>query len=148
TLLLVVCSAVLSSCGGGGGSGPPPPPPPSISYSATDFTFTAAAPYSGSPPNQTITATVSGVTSGTLYITVVENNPDVVTVQNIQVTSTTMGQATVVPATPATLLVGSHQGTFVVSACLNDPTCKTGQLVGSPQTITVHYDIGSNVVAD
>jgi hypothetical protein len=93
-------------------------------------------------------ATVSGVTSGTLYITVVENSPSVVTVQNVQVTSSTTGQATIVPADPAQLLAGNHQGTFIVSACLNDPTCNTGQLSGSPQTVTVHYDIGSNVVAD
>lgn len=154
TLLLVVFSVVLPACGGGGSGGsggsggPPPPPPASISYSATNFSFTAAAPYSGAPPSQTLSATVSGVTSGTLYITVVENSPDVVTVQNIQVTSKTAGQATIVPGNPAQLLTGNHQGTFVVSACLNDPTCNTGQLSGSPQTITVHYDIGSNVVAD
>ena len=95
-----------------------------------------------------ILATVTGVTSGTLYITVVENNPDVVTVQNITVTSTTSGQATVAPGSPAFLMAGNHQGTFVVRACLNDPTCSTGQLNGSPQTFTVQYDIGSNIDAD
>ena len=150
-LLLVVGLAMISACGGGGGgsSAPPPPPPaPSITYSATDFSFNVAAPYSPTPPNQTITATVTGVTSGTLYITVVENNPELATVENIAVTSTTSGQAMIVPATPGTLAPGTYQGSFVLTACLNDPTCKSGQLSGSPQTITLHYTLGSNVVAD
>ena len=151
----------LSACGGGGGppasggagtggngTGGTTPTGPSIRYSTTSFHFQADKPYSTPPASVPILATVTGVTSGTLYITVVENNPDVVTVQNITVTSTTSGQATVVPGSPAFLMAGNHQGTFVVRACLNDPTCSTGQLNGSPQTFTVQYDIGSNIDAD
>ena len=156
-------TALVGGCGGGGGGGPTPaggtgtggngtggttPAGPSISYSATHFQFHADKPYSETPASGQIVATVTGVTSGTLYITVIEHDPDVVTVQNITVTSTTSGQATVVPARPGYLMAGNHQGSFVVRACLNDPTCSTGQLNGSPQTFTVDYDIGSNIDAD
>src|SRR5208282_5168700 len=35
-----------------------------------------------------------------------------------------------------------------VSVCLNDPTCSTGQLTGSPKTISVNYDVASGVDGD
>jgi hypothetical protein len=151
--IAVVLCAFLASCGGGsGGSGAGGgnggTATGTISYSATQFHFAAAKPYSPTPANQMITATVSGVTSGTLYITVVENNPDIVTVDNVVAANTTSGQATLIPGTPSHLLAGSHQGTLTIRACLNDPSCASGQLNGSPQTITVEYDIGSTVDAD
>lgn len=152
--LLVSCggggggAAGGGSGGGGGGGTGGGAATGSISYSTTSVHFQVAAPYSATPPSQVITATVTGVSAGTLYLKVVENNPNIAGASNVTVTSATSGQATIVPAAPAPLLAGSHQGTLTVTACLNDPTCATGQLAGSPQTITVTYDIGSNVVGD
>jgi hypothetical protein len=91
---------------------------------------------------------VSGPASGTLYIIVVENSPDIATVTDVVATSATTGQATIVPGSPSRLLAGSHQGTFTITACLNDPSCNTGQLLGSPKTITVNYNVGSSLDAD
>jgi hypothetical protein len=43
---------------------------------------------------------------------------------------------------PSKLGVGTHTSTITVRACVNDSTCATGQLSGSPQTLTVTYTIG------
>lgn len=142
---------MLASCGGGGGSDPPAPPPLSISYSSSDVTFTAAKPTSAAPASQIVIGTLSGTANGTLYITVTINNPELVsipTVGGITITSDTTGQARLVPMIPSTLGSGRHDGTIVVRACLNDPTCNTGQIVGSPKTINVHYDVGWLVERD
>lgn len=142
TCALAVLAMLLSSCGGGSGGASA-----SISFSATSISFEAAAPYATPPQTQTITGTVTGVVSGTLYLKVVENNPDVATVADLSVAGNS-GQATIVPASPTALLAGTHRGSFTVHACLNDPTCASGELSGSPQTISVTYQIGSSVDAD
>ena len=152
----VVLSAVVASCGGGGGGssggggvGVNTPPPVSISYSTTSIDFQAAKPYSPAPQSQIIVGTVTGsAPTSTLYIIVAESNPQVATVGDFAITGATSGQATVTPASPSVLLAGSYQETLTVTACLNDPTCNTGQIGGSPQTITVNYNIGSSVDAD
>ena len=154
-LFLCCAAATLSSCGGGGGGGsgagapPPPPPAGTLSLSTSSISFKAAAPYAKAPFTQTITGTVTNLTaSGTLYITVAVNNPNsLFTVTNVTITGNS-GQLNVIPATPSSLGVGSFHGTLTVSACLNDPTCQTGQLAGSPQTIPVDYDVPSGVDGD
>ena len=153
-LFLCCAAALLDSCGGGGGGDgapppPPPPPPATLSLSASSVSFRAAAPYAKAPGTETITGTVTNLTaSGTLYITVTVNNPNsMFTVTNVTITGNS-GQLNVIPATPSSLGVGSFHGTLTVSACLNDPSCKTGQLAGSPQTIPVDYDIPSGVDGD
>jgi len=65
-------------------------------------------------------------------------------VSNFSISGNT-GQGTVYPATPADLGAGSFTGTVTVRACLNDPTCATGQLAGSPQTVNVTYTIGMTI---
>lgn len=149
------CVAVLlGSCGGGGGGSaaapPPPPPPATLTLSTSKVTFTAAGPFAVAPPTQTITGTVTGLTSsGTLYITVTANNPSgFFTVSNVMLQPGNSGQVSVIPVAAPTLQVGKYQGTITVNACLNDSTCQTGQLAGSPQTIPVEYDIGSGVDGD
>lgn len=151
---LSCAAALLSSCGGGGGgSAPPPPPPGTISFSTNQATFEAAGPYAQAPAAQTISATVTGVTSGTVYVKVVGNNTvpnspnGFFTVTNMTITGDS-GQASVVPAIPSSIGAGSFQGSVVVTTCLNDPTCQTGQLAGSPETIPVSYDIASGVDGD
>jgi hypothetical protein len=147
--LLPALAALLCSCGGGGGGAGSGggAASASISFSTTSVSFSAVTAHSAPPQTQTITGTVTGAASGTLYIKIVENNPDIATATGVTVAGDS-GQATIVPANPTTLLAGTHQGSFTVYACLNDPTCSSGQLNGSPQTISVTYDIGSSVDAD
>lgn len=142
----------LASCGGGSGSGasaPPPPPPGTLSLSRSSVSFSVNGPYAQTPATQTITGTVTGVTtSGTLYITVSANNPNgFFNVTSVTITGNT-GQLGVIPALPSSLKAGRFQGTITISACLNDSTCKTGQLSGSPQTIPVDYAVASGVDGD
>lgn len=135
---------MLSSCGGGGSGSTIQDQKPAIQFSKTSVTFTAAASYSATPQSQTITGTVTGVSSGTLYFTVIESDPKIATVTGFAVTGNS-GQASIVPASPSTLLAGKHQASITVHACLNDSTCASGELTGSPQIITVAYQIGSTV---
>ena len=149
--LLACAVTMLSSCGGGGGGGGASPPPTmSFALSTTAVNFKAAGPYAASPATQSVTGTVSGVTSGTVYFKVVANNAiansanGLFTVANL-VLSGNSGQADVIPAVPSSIGAGSFIGSIAVTACLNDPSCATGQLTGSPQTISVNYDIASGV---
>ncbi len=143
--------AVLSSCGGGGGGGGSSPPPTmSFALSTSAVTFKAAGPYAASPATQSVTGTVTGVTSGIVYFKIVANNAianstnGLFTVANL-VLSGNSGQADVIPAIPSSIGAGNFTGSIAVTACLNDPSCATGQLTGSPQTISVNYDIASGV---
>lgn len=151
--LILACALVsLSACGGGGGASSPPPPPGTLSLGTSSVSFKAAGPYAEAPATQTVTGTVTGITSsGTLYITIVASSPgspnSLFTVSNVTISGNS-GQASVIPASPSTLKAGSYQGSITVSACLNDPTCQTGQLAGSPQTIPVSYDVASGVDGD
>jgi hypothetical protein len=149
--LVVICAVALtSSCGGGGGGGGSSPPPGTISYSASSISFKVAAPFAVAPATQTITGTVTGVTSGTLYLKIVANNAitgntnGLFTVTNLTITGFS-GQADVIPALPASFGAGSFNGSITITACLNDSSCQTGQLAGSPKTIAVNYDIATGV---
>src|ERR1700744_3399692 len=116
----------ISACGGGGGGGGGNSPPPgTISYSASSISFKAAGPYAVAPANQTITGTVTGVTTGTLYLKVVANNAitgnanGLFTVANLTVAGFS-GQADVIPALPSSIGAGRFKGSITVTACLND----------------------------
>ena len=152
-IFLIFASVLLaSSCGGGGSStgstGGQGAGQGSVSFSTNSISFKAAAPFAPAPATQTITGTVTGVNSGTLYVTVVANNPNsFFTVTNVTITGNS-GQVGVIPAMPSTLNAGNFSGSVTVSVCLNDPTCKTGQLSGSPQVIPVAYNIASGVDGD
>ena len=155
-IVLCCATALLGSCGGGGGSSnspppapPPPPPPATLVLSASKITFHAAGPFAVAPPTQTINGTVTGLqTSGTLYVKVIANNPHgFFTVSNVMLQGNS-GQVQVIPEAAPLLQAGSFQGSITVTACLNDQTCQTGQLAGSPQTIPVEYDIASGVDGD
>lgn len=141
-LLVVMITGILGGCGSGNssthGSG-------SVSFSTNTISFKAAAPFAQAPSSQTITGTVTGVTTGTLYVTVQVNNPNsLFTVTSPTITGNS-GQVSVVPAIPSGLSVGSFSGSITVNVCLNDATCQTGQLSGSPQTIPVSYVVASGV---
>jgi len=154
--LLLGCAAAIltSSCGGGGGGGGgdggSSSPPGTISFSANAISFKAVGPWAAAPAAQPISATVTGITTGTVYYKIVANNA----VQNssnglFTVTDVTIsgdsGSTSVIPAIPSSIGIGTFKGTITVTACLNDSTCQTGQLAGSPKTISVEYDIGSGV---
>jgi IPT/TIG domain len=138
----LLAASLLAACGGGGGGGgsggTPPPAPLSLSISPTSLSFAATS--SAAPAAQTVTATLTGTGSGTLYVLITPADPSLLTVGNITI-GTTSGQGTVTPADPAKVGVGSHSTTISVAACLNDPTCKTGQIQGSPKTINVTYTV-------
>jgi hypothetical protein len=145
--LFLICAAMLltSACGGGGGGGSSTGSgQASVSFSTSAISFKASAPFAQTPATQTITGTVTGVTSGTVYVTVQVNNPN----NLFTVTSLTFAgnsaQLSVIPAA-LSVGVGTHSGSITISTCLNDPTCNSGQLAGSPKTISVNYDIASGV---
>jgi len=90
-----------------------------------------------------VIATISGSGSGTLYILIrPSGNPAVVTVSDVVINpQSSSGTATVSAVLPSNLGIGTFTGTITVTACLNDPTCATGQIAGSPQVINATYTI-------
>src|SRR5215467_3238616 len=98
------------------------------------------------PATQTVTGSVSGTVSGKLFITVLISGPAVTNV-SVGVSGST-GAASVFPAKASALGPGTFSSTVTVFACVNDPTCATGQLAGSPKTVNVSYQIASGVQGD
>jgi hypothetical protein len=137
-VLALLGALLVASCGGGGGGGGGPPPL-SMALSTTSMTFTSTD--GGTPLGQPVTATFSGSGSGTLYIVLTPADPTLVSITNPVVTGKTSGQATITPASATSVGIGSHATTVSVQACLNDATCQTGQISGSPQTISVTYSV-------
>jgi len=142
---------VLTACGGGGGGGGAGGggggSGPSFSVSTHSLSFSASGAAAPTPSPQTVTGTVTGTASGTLYIVVNVTGPAVASVSNFSVSGNS-GQASVSVKLPSSLGFGTFASTLTVHACLNDPTCATGELSGSPQTINVSYDIASPTLAD
>src|SRR5712671_560973 len=144
--LAVALACLLSSCGGGGsGSGNGGQSGPTFSVSANTMTFAAAAPTAAVPNNQPITGTVNGSVSGTLYM-VAKTQPSFIETTSVFSGTGNSRQSTVTPLGPDLLNAGSMSGTITVAACVDDPLCTTGNLAGSPQTITVNYTVGSPVI--
>jgi IPT/TIG domain len=139
TVSITLSLALVGCSGGGGGGGSTSPPPLTMTLSPTSLTF--AATDAGTPAGQTVTASFSGTGSGTLYVLIVPADPGLISVGNVAITGTTSGQALVTPAAPTTAGAGKRSTTITVTACLNDATCKTNQIAGSPQTINVTYTV-------
>ncbi len=145
--LLLAAVAAMAACSGGGGDGGAPGGDPggnpalgTLRVESSSLTFTAMT-TSHSPPYQTVRATVTGVTSKTLYIKVAATGPAISSIANVFVTSTTGGQADVFPGSASALGPGVHTGTIQVWACTSGPDCTSGNLAGSPQTIAVTYTV-------
>ncbi|HYT15250.1 MAG TPA: hypothetical protein VEL80_02530 [Burkholderiales bacterium] len=136
---------LLAACGGGGGGSAPAST--SFALSTNTLAFVAEAPSTTPPPAQ-LTGTVRGSISGTLYIRVVASGDAVSFISGVTFNSPDSGTVSVFPRNPSTLGVGSHSGTITVTACVNDPTCTTGQLPGSPQSVAVSYLVKSSVHAE
>jgi hypothetical protein len=100
------------------------------------------APHTTAPASVIVTATVTGSGSGTLFVLIAPSNPAVANVTNVVIGNGNTGQGTVVPGSPANLAKRAHAATITVLACTNDPTCQTNQIVGSPATINVTYNVG------
>src|SRR5438552_8272 len=129
----------LGACGGGGGGGGGGGPTGTLSLSTNTLTFGATG-TAATPPGQGVTATVTGVSGGTLFIRIVSTGPAVGSVSGVTITSPTTGQATVFPASAAALGAGSFTSTITVTACTTNINC-SGALIGTPQTINVTYTI-------
>ena len=129
----------LSGCGGGGGGGDGL----SLRLNTSRIAFTSAAYQLDAPATQTITGTLSGSTSGTVYI-LIEVAGSGYTVSDVSIAGDT-GSIQVIPTAPPTLGVGRYTGTITVTACLNDPTCQSRRIRGTPATVEVEYEILSTV---
>jgi hypothetical protein len=141
TAALAAASVALCACGGGGGSAGSGGGGGSgtLTLSTQSLTFTAE-PNGAAPAAQTVIGTVTGLSAGgTLYITIVGTGSAIASISPVTVSNNT-GQATVSAPAPGAN-IGTSTGTITVTACLNDPTCKTGVLSGSPQTINVSYEV-------
>lgn len=116
---------------------------------ASTLTFSAPTPNSPVPASQTVTGSVVGGTvSGTLYVIIKVSGPAVANVTKLTLDGSNTGQASVDPVSPVALGYGSFSSTITVTACVNDPTCATGVLSGSPATLNVTYNVGSSVQTD
>lgn len=147
---------LLSACGGGGsdgssnppGSGGPNPPQgsaPTFSVSTTTLNFASGIP-NNTPPPRKILAAISGPVNGALYV----RNSGAVTNVAISVDYTSQSGQTPtinIVATPVSASLatpGTYTGTITLIACVDDPTCQTGQLPGSPQTVNITYSVESD----
>lgn len=145
----------LAACGGGGGGdsgvvggGGGGGSTDQFSLSTSSLSFVAATP-AVSTDFQAVTGTVTGNLTGTLYLLIAVNGNAVASVSNFSIDpATKSGTAYVYPASAGTLGEGTHTATITVRACLNDVTCATGELGGSPKTITVTYQVGSSVTQE
>ena len=150
---------LLGACGGGGsdgspsppgsgnpiGNGPPPGSAPTFSVSTTTLNFATGIP-NNTPPARKILAAISGPVNGAFYI----RNSGTITNVSISVDSTSQSGQTPtinIVATPVSANLatpGTYTGTVTLIACVDDPTCQTGQLPGSPQTVNITYSVESN----
>jgi len=146
----------LGACGGGGGYGgssgtPPPsggsPPPtqPTFSVSTPTINFASGIP-NNTPPGRKILAAISGPVTGSLYVR------SATTITNVAVNvdyASQSGQTptinvVVTPVAANLATPGTYTGTVTLTACVDDPTCQTGQLPGSPQTVNITYSVESD----
>lgn len=165
-----VCTSLLllAACGGGGGGGSPPasnnpggpgtpggPNPPAgqqPTFGISGTTLTFASPHPNLTPDaQRIGVTFSGSVNGQLYILASVSDRTVVGTSVDY--SSTAGQAPTVdafaiPASPGNLLPGTYTSAITLTACVDDSTCQTGQLPGSPQTVNVTYTLKADKQSD
>src|SRR5688572_24112693 len=104
----------IAACGGGGSS-EPQAPSASIPYSADQLSFSTTGPWDSgaTPASVDVIGTVQGSVTGTVYIIIQVNNPELVSAGNVIQTSPTSGQVTVTAANPAGLSFGRHTGSLV-----------------------------------
>lgn len=139
-------SLTLAACGGGGGSsgggggGGGGVGTLTLSVSQSTANFIGVFGPGGAPPPATVIGTVTGTGTGTLYIVISSSAPNVALVGNVNLGSTS-GSADIIPASPNTVGLGNHTATITIKACINDATCASHQIAGSPKTVAVNYDV-------
>ena len=149
-LLAVIVFVPLVSCGGGGGGGGTTTGSSSDAFtlSTTTLNFAAETP-AVVTDSQTITGTVNGNLSGVLYITIVASGDAVRSISNVDINPATQsGTAAIYPAYASSLGPGTYTSKLTIRACLNDVTCSTGELSGSPQIVNVNYEVKSSVKSE
>jgi hypothetical protein len=110
--------------------------------------MSAASPNTPITPGPFVKGTVTGNVTGTLYINVVIAGPAVKAVGDFTIAAgSNSGTAEIIPQDAWGLGVGNFASTLTVHACQGDQTCKTGELIGSPQVVNVSYTIGSSITS-
>jgi hypothetical protein len=130
---VLLAAGALYACGGGGGDGGGASGPPEFAISSDTVTFTAAQDGTPPPPQ---TVTVSAV-SGTTFVDVTQPG-GLPFFSSFALTSTTTGTITITPLSSAT--AGIHTGVVTVRGC-SVAACVSGDVPGSPKTITVTYTV-------
>jgi hypothetical protein len=127
---------------------PAPTPQAQFSVSSSVLAFNATEPKSAKPAGQTLTGTVTGTISGTTLYILVGVAGSVIETVSAPVISGDSGSVLVTPVEPMSLGAGTFTGTMTVRACVDSPTCASGELSGSPRTVNVTYTVGSSVQGD
>lgn len=152
--MLRYCAIVLlalscASCGGGSGSGsgsssgPGGAAPAEFTLSTPSLSFVADNRLQA-PASKVLSATVTTSATGTLYVLVQAGGTAVLEVSNFT-TNQSGGTAQVYVKEPADLAPGTYNDTITVRACMNSSTCASGELRGSPQTVSVTYTVKAPV---
>jgi len=160
SLLVALLSLGVAACGGsggggGGGSPPTPPPPPpggplTLSLSTTALSYSTVAPHTTAPTGVDVTAFLTGVFTqpGFVVLSVERVDPSIATIGLSA--APTPGQngpgsiplGTVRLGSPQTLAKRTHTATIRVCASMSGRSCTTDQIAGSPQVLTVTYNVG------
>jgi len=125
---------LAASCGGGGDGGESSGPP-QFSISQDTVSFTAAQNGAAPPPQTVIVSAVSGTT----YIDVQQfGGLPLPFASSFALTSATTGTITITPFSSTS--PGVFSGVITVRGC-SVATCVSGDVPGSPKTITVTYNV-------
>jgi len=152
---------LLGACGGGGGgsggssgtpdpgppggNNPPPSSTPTFSVSTPTLNFASGIP-NNTPPPRKILAAISGPVNGSLYVlsTSTITNVSIELKYSSQTGQTPTINIVATPISASLATPDTYTGTVTLTACVDDPTCQTGQLPGSPQTVNITYSVESN----
>ena len=123
--VLLALSALVSACGGGGGEGGSGETggggkqEPAFSLNTNSIAFSAESPSSAAPAVRTITGTVTGSATGTLFI-IIEKPPSSVTNPIGDLSGVTIsgnsGRATLTPKAPDQIGTGTFTAAITIRA--------------------------------
>ena len=143
----VLLACAIAACGNGGGDSlGASTAPQQFALSTDGLGFFASSPVAATPQSQTLTATVNGVAAGALFVRIVVTGTAVSAVDDFVATGPGSGRLTVHAAPPSSLGTGAHTSVITVSACTTDVNCSGRQLLGSPASVNVVYQIGAVTV--
>ena len=83
---------------------------------------------------------MTGAGTGTLYAVFTSSNPAVATLSSVSIIKG-QGTAYVRPGSPSVLGLGNHSATITVHVCVDDPTCTTNEIPGSPKSVIVSVSV-------